>query len=153
LKDPDTWTIPATRTKNHREHPVALSTQARKIITAQPHMAGCDYVFTAYGRGRVNSWHKNKTRLSKAAGIDEASWRLHDLRRTVASGLQRLGIRTEVIERALGHHSGSFAGVVGVYQVDPLADEVRHALQQWSDHVDCLAGGKPAKAGALRKRR
>jgi integrase len=136
LKDPDTWTIPATRTKNHREHPVALSTQARKIITAQPHMAGCD-----------------KTRLSKAAGIDEASWRLHDLRRTVASGLQRLGIRTEVIERALGHHSGSFAGVVGVYQVDPLADEVRHALQQWSDHVDCLAGGKPAKAGALRKRR
>ena len=151
--DPKTriWTIPAARSKNHREHRVPLSTQAWRIIDAQPRMADCDYVFT-YGRGRpVNEWDKTKQRLCAKAGLGE-DWRLHDLRRTAAAGMQRLGVRVEVIERALNHRSGSFAGITGTYQVDPLEREVRAALQRWADYVEELvSGSKSPKVVRLRK--
>jgi integrase len=147
-----TWTIPAERSKNHREHVVPLSTQAWAIIDSQPRLVDCDFVFSVSGVSPTNNWDRGKKRLSKNAGLDDDSWRLHDLRRGVASGLQRLGVRTEVIERALGHHSGSFAGIVGTYQTDLLEDEVRVALERWADHVDQLVGGNPAKVVKLRRR-
>jgi hypothetical protein len=81
------------------------------------------------------------------------SWRLHDLRRTAASGMQRLGVRVEVIERVLNHVSGVYRGVAGIYQVDPLADEVRGALERWADYVEALVSGKPAKVVKLRAKR
>src|SRR5262245_5107516 len=87
-----TWTIPAERSKNHRPLAVQLSTQAWQNIDAQPRIADCDYVLTSYGRRPIQDWDKSKKRLSAKAGIDETSLRIHDLRRTVASSLQRLGI-------------------------------------------------------------
>jgi hypothetical protein len=62
-------------------------------------------------------------------------WRLHDLRRTMATGLQRLGVRLEVTEAVLNHVSGSRAGIVGVYQRHSWADEKRSALDAWGAHV------------------
>jgi hypothetical protein len=55
-----------------------------------------------------------KERLDAASGV--AGWTLQDVRRTVASGLQRLGVRLEVTEAVLNHRSGGVAGIVGVYQ-------------------------------------
>jgi len=60
---------------------------------------------------------------------------LHDLRRSFATGLQGLGVRTEVIERALNHVSGSFSGIVSIYQHDPLTDDVRDALNRWARYI------------------
>lgn len=60
------------------------------------------------------------------------SWRLHDLRRTVASGLQRLGVALPVTEKVLNHVSGSFGGIVGVYQRHALTEEKRAALEAWA---------------------
>jgi integrase len=148
------WRLPAERVKNGRAFTLPLPRQARVILAAQPHIDGSDFVFTINGRNAIGGgWDRVKARLSKKAGIEEASWRLHDLRRTCASGMQRLGVRVEVIERALNHVSGVYRGVAGIYQVDPLADEVRIAFQKWADHVDHLVGGKPAKVVALRGRR
>jgi hypothetical protein len=62
-------------------------------------------------------------------------WRLQDLRRTVATGLQRLGIRLEVTESVLNHVSGSRAGIVGVYQTHDYANEKREALSSWARHM------------------
>ena len=64
-----------------------------------------------------------------------ADWRIHDLRRTAATGLQRLGFRLEVIEAVLGHISGSRAGIVGIYQRHAFDDEKRKALEAWARHV------------------
>jgi hypothetical protein len=67
--------------------------------------------------------------------------------------MQRLGVRVEVIERALNHVSGVYRGIVGVYQTDPLEHEVRAALQCWNEYVvERLVGGKPAKVVKLRHR-
>ena len=145
------WTIPAERSKNGRAHAVPLSPQAWAIIAGMARLAGCPYIFTADGRSPIIGWAKAKTRLSAKAGIDEASWRLHDLRRTCASGMQRLGVSVPVVEKALNHVSGTFRGIVSTYQQHDYADEIAIALQKWSDHVERLVGGKPAKVVKLRR--
>lgn len=152
--DGDLWQLPPERTKNGRAHTLPLASQARRIIAAMPTIDDSDFVFTINGRNSINgNWGKAKKRISVRAGIDPASWRLHDTRRTCASGMQRLGIRVEVIERALNHVSGVYRGVAGVYQRDPLADEVRSAFQRWADHVEQLVDGKPAQVVKLRTKR
>ena len=101
----------------------------------------------------IIGWAKAKTRLSAKAGIAEEGWRLHDLRRTCASGMQKLGTRVEAIERALNHRSGVYRGVVGIYQTDKLDDECAVAFQRWADRVDEIVGDKrPAKVVKLRRR-
>jgi integrase len=150
--DPElrTWTIPAERSKNHRAHVVPLSAQAWEIIDAQRRIEGCDFVLTTSGQRPINGWHKTKKRLSAEAGLVEQAWRIHDIRRSVASSLQRLKVRTEVIERVLNHRSGTFKGIIGVYQVDPLELEVRMALQKWADFVEELVAGMPAEGRAVK---
>ena len=59
-------------------------------------------------RGAFNGFSKAKAGLDKASGVKD--WRLHDLRRTMATGLQKLGVRLEVTEAVLNHVSGSRAG-------------------------------------------
>jgi len=58
--------------------------------------------------------------------------------------MQYLGVRVEVIERALNHVSGSFGGVSGTYQRDPMTDEVRAALERWASHIEGIISGKAA---------
>jgi hypothetical protein len=60
------------------------------------------------------------------------------LRRTLATGLQRLGVRLEVTEAVLNHVSGTRAGIVGVYQRHDWADEKRRALESWAAHLQEL---------------
>ena len=62
-------------------------------------------------------------------------WTFHDLRRTMASGMARLGIALPVIEKVLNHSSGTFRGIVGVYQRHSYAEEKRVALDRWAAHV------------------
>jgi integrase len=119
-----TWTIPAARTKNHRVQIVPLSKQAKAVLSAQPNFAHDDRVFMGF-----RSFSKAKPRLDAESGV--TGWRLHDLRRTVATGLQRLGVRLEVTEAVLGHVGGSRAGIVGIYQRHTWADEKRAALNAW----------------------
>jgi integrase len=152
LDEGETWTLPRERSKNRRPHKLVLPSQARAIIAAMPVIAGCDFVFTADGKRPVTGWDKAKVRISAKAGIAAESWRLHDARRTCASGMQKLGVSVPVIEKALNHVSGTFRGIVGVYQTHDYADEVRIALQKWADRVEEIVGGKPAKVVKLRGR-
>ena len=145
------WILPAGRTKNACEHAIPLSSQAWALIEACPRFAGCPFVFSTDGKGAVNNWDKVKHRISAKAGIPADSWRLHDLRRTCASGMQKLGISVPVIEKALNHVSGVFRGIVGTYQTHDYADEVRIALQKWADRVEEIVGGEPAKVVALHR--
>ena len=70
---------------------------------------------------------------------------VHDIRRSVATGLQRLGIRLEVTEAVLNHVSGTRAGVVGIYQRHDWSAEKRAALDAWARHVLALAAGEPTR--------
>jgi integrase len=142
-EDRETWSIPASRTKNKRRHIVPLSWLARDLI-ASVRPVGTVYVFTTTGESPVSGWSKTKKRLDekmlevaakeKPDALIQA-WVTHDIRRSVASGLQRLGVRLEVTEAVLNHASGTRAGIVGVYQRHQYADEKREALNLWAAHV------------------
>jgi integrase len=148
------WRLPPVRTKNRRAHDVPLSRQVLAIIANQPRIVGCPYVFTITGEGPITHSSRLKQRLDQQLRFVE-HWQFHDLRRSCASGLQRLKYPAEVIEHVLNHRSGVFRGIVGVYQRFPFTDEKRAALQEWSDHIDQLVAGAPGKVVQLpgRKRR
>ena len=70
-----------------------------------------------------------------------APWTLHDLRRTVVTGMNELGIPPHVVEAVVNHVSGrAKAGVAGVYNRATYANEKRMALQAWADHLDEVLG-------------
>jgi hypothetical protein len=74
---------------------------------------------------------------------------VRDLRRAVATGLQRLGVRLEVTEVILNHGSGSLGGITGIYQRHDWACEKRAALATWAAHVVSLTKHRPAKENRL----
>jgi integrase len=107
-----------------------MSEQARHLLRNVPRFG--DLVFPGL-RGTFNGWGKAKVALDAKSGV--TNWRLHGLRRTAATGLQRLGVRLEVTEQVLNHVSGTRAGIVGVYQRHDFASEKRAALEAWGIHV------------------
>jgi len=141
--------LPAERTKNRRAHAIPLSEPAKTIVRAISHTDRA----RVFGRDDTGfqGWSKCKARLDQRLGDGLAAWRVHDLRRTAASGMQRLGVRVEVIERALNHVSGSFRGVAGVYQRDPMSDDVRDAFERWGSHVVALVEGRKSVVVAMKR--
>ena len=83
---------------------------------------------------------------------DTPKWKTHDIRRSVASGMARIGIDVPVIEKILAHRTGTFAGVVGVYQRHSFFPEMAAALQRWGDHIEQLVTGKSAEVVKLPRR-
>jgi integrase len=132
------WTLPAARAKNKREHRIPLAPLARDVIAGVPRIADSPFVLTLSGAVPVAGHSRFKSRLDAASGV--TSMTLHDIRRTVATGLQRLGVRLEVTEAVLNHVSGSRGGIVGVYQRHQYGDEKRQALEMWAGHVAALVG-------------
>jgi integrase len=139
--DLSTWVIPGRRTKNGVAHVVPLSPQVQTVLRAAPRVKreadddSPDLVFPGEP-GLFSGWSKSKARLDRRSGA--RGWTLHDLRRTMATGLQKLGIRLEVTESVLNHVSGSRAGIVGVYQQHDWAEEKRTALNAWGEHVEAV---------------
>ncbi len=131
------WTIPSVRAKNGSAHVVPLSKGAQELLHQT--LRSEDLAFPGR-RGPFNGYSKAKAALDQTAGIGE--WRLHDLRRTMATGLQRLGVRLEVVEQILNHVAGSRAGIVGIYQRHDFAEEKRAALEAWGEHVMALVDGR-----------
>jgi integrase len=128
------WTIPSSRTKNHRTHVVPLPPLARNIIAEVERLDTCKFVFSINQRTPVSGFSKVKGRLDKMMNGVPA-WRLHDLRRTCATGMGELGISHEVVELCLNHVSGARVGIAGNYNRSVKMEERRAALQLWSDHV------------------
>jgi integrase len=137
--------LPRERVKNNRAHEIPLSPQAIALIESLPRL-GEPHIFSI----PIGVFGRLKAQLDQLCGVED--WTLHDLRRTCASGLARLGVGLPVIEKVLNHTSGSFAGVVGVYQRHDFAGEKRKALEIWGAHVAAVVSDKPAKAKVVKLR-
>jgi integrase len=154
-----TWTLPAARAKNKRQHEIPLSDAAVEIVKTLPRLEGkAGLVFSTTGKTAVSGFSRAKSAIdatilealkesAEAAGsaVEEVKppprWTFHDLRRTVATNLQALGVRLEVTEAVLNHVSGSRAGIVGVYQRHEYATEKRQALDAWARRLDGIVNG------------
>jgi hypothetical protein len=77
-------------------------------------------------------------------------WRLHDLRRTAATGLAEIGTNPHIVEAILNHVSGHKDGVAGVYNRAQYLQPMKTALAMWADHVRSVVDGSERKVVALR---
>lgn len=139
---------PAPSRQERRRAPCAAVRGGIESLTARD---DSDKLFPARGNGEngPSGFSKTMTRVRAAmetkAERPIAHWTLHDLRRTLATGLQRLGVRLEVTEAVLNHVSGSRAGIVGVYQRHDYFTEKREALDAWTKEVIRLARAQRSK--------
>ena len=122
-----------------------LSPAALEILRAAPRRDGRPLLFSE-GSGGFSGWSKAKTALDKRiadAGVKVRPWRLHDLRRTAATGMgNKLGVLPHVIEAVLNHVSGHKAGVAGIYNKATYRAEKRQALKAWAEHLNDLPEGQ-----------
>ena len=129
-----TWTIPAERTKPGRTHELPLSESAVKLLQGLPKTHEV-FVFPA-ARGKdntVSGFSKRKRQLDELAEF--GTWRLHDLRRTVASRLAQLRVPPHIIEKILNHTTGTLGGVAGIYNRFGYLDEMREAMELWASEL------------------
>jgi integrase len=137
--DGASWTIPAARVKNKRQHEVPLSPQAVALLRGTPRIVGSNFVFSTTGNTAPSGFSNSKEHLDRVlltlAPQPLEPWTIHDLRRSVASGMARIGVALHVIEKVLNHVSGSFGGIVGVYQRHSYEAEMRAALDAWAEHM------------------
>ena len=85
-------------------------------------------------RKHFQAFAKGKRALDRFARV--SGWRLHDLRRTVVSGMARLGVPPHVADKILNHQSGTISGVAAVYQRHEFLAERKVALDRWGCHVE-----------------
>ena len=143
------WTLPGNRTKNGEPNSIPLNDLAIEELDA---VARGDKwprrgrVFPTSTGGAFTAYSKGKDKLDKLIADDEGAplppWRLHDLRRTLATGFQRLGVRFEVTEAVLNHVGGSRSGVAGIYQRHDWKEEKRAAVRAWNDHLVGIFGNQ-----------
>ena len=117
-----------------------------------------DFVLTTTAETPISGYAKAKAQIDKTMleiAKDEATkarrndvdeikvlpWRLHDLRRTLASGLARLGEPVHVVEAILNHRSGTISGVAAVYNRHSYLPEKRAALKRWAEHLSGITAG------------
>jgi integrase len=125
------WTIPGEKAKNGRTHRVYLSSMARELIA----QGGNEFVIESPRKGQAVDTLSIAHAL-KRRGIeymDVEYFRPHDLRRTAATGIAKLGFPNEVIGRVLNH---TFQGVTAVYNRYQYDDQVQEALEAWADLLE-----------------
>jgi integrase len=130
-----TWTMPASRTKNKRAHIVHLSEPAWAVVSKHLNEG---YVFATSRGKNFQAFAKGKRALDKLCGVK--GWRLHDLRRTIVSGMARLGVPPHVADKILNHQAGTISGVAAVYQRHDFLAERKDALDLWGVHVQKIVG-------------
>ena len=143
-------TIPGARTKNARGLVLALPAVAVELLAAMPKQNSGDFVFGRGGDTPFSGWSAAKLRLDARIvmtnGKPLAPWTLHDLRRTMRSGLGMLGIPPHVAELAINHVKG---GVEAIYDRYRYQREIGGALARWSEHVLALVDGRDSNVVAL----
>jgi integrase len=133
--------LAAERVKTNRSHEVPLSPLAIEILSKlprfKPESGGDDsehFVFTTTGGRRPYSgFSKSKKVLDARSKAQD--WRIHDLRRTAATNMARLGIPVSTISKVLNHVSG---GVTAIYNRHTYLPEKTEALEKWAAHITKL---------------
>jgi integrase len=118
-------TLPKERTKTNVEHRIAITPAMRAVLDALPRHPGRRFAINDSNKlMHVSGRHK--------LDVDIGDWRLHDLRRSFASGCARIGILPHVIERMLNHKLG---GVAAIYNRHAYEAEMKDGWEKWSKHV------------------
>jgi integrase len=139
--DAGAWTLSSGETKSARAHLVPLPPQAVAILKVTPRLG--EFVWTTNGRTYLSGFTHVKARLDAllaAQGTPLKTWRLHDIRRTVATHMVRLGVTETIVGRVLNHApQGVTARTYALHSYEP---EKRSALTRWAAEIDRAVAGK-----------
>jgi integrase len=132
------WTVPAIKAKTANAYEIPLSRQMVELLEGMERRG--PFVFTRDGSRPISGMSAIKAALDRVSGLGE--WRLHDLRRTLRTGLARLGVVEEIAERVIGHVRSK---LIRTYDLHQYRAEKAEALQRWADHVTGLVAAEPGK--------
>ncbi|HZK91012.1 MAG TPA: tyrosine-type recombinase/integrase [Stellaceae bacterium] len=139
------WVIRAARYKTRVEHAVPLPAPAVALLREMPRV--CDrFVFSTKPGTHFSGFSKAKARIDNESGL--RAWTIHDLRRTMRTGLAGLGVAPDIAERVVGHVIG---GVRGVYDRHAYLDEKRAALERWATHLAGLVDPQPGRVVRIQR--
>ena len=139
----DVWEIPALRTKSGQAHSVPLGSLTRSLI---PKQTTSDFVFAArsddlaaISRGTPDhAFHLLAIGLGMVDSAGKPDCGVHDLRRTCATNLAKLGVGQDLIDRIQGRvHKG---GVGWIYNRHAYLPEKRAALALWEAELLRIVG-------------
>ena len=156
--DGNAWTIPAARSKNKRENRIVLPPAAMQVLADLPHVGAAGYYFTVRGTKPLSSFTPAKASVdaamlaqAKAEGVNSIlHWTFHDVRRSVASNMAKIGVDLHVTEAVLNHKSGTIKGVAAVYNRYDYAPEKAQALAAWANALDAIVNGRASNVVSLR---
>ncbi len=145
------WHLAPERTKNGLAHDVPISTAASDVLASVQRIDGqAGLIFTTNGETPVQAFHKARGGIAKAmevlavgdrgVAIEIPHWTFHDLRRTAETGMSRLRISQEIIDKVTNHISGQHR-MARVYNQNDYMDEKRSALETWGRFVTDLVEG------------
>lgn len=129
-----TITLPASVTKNRRQHTFPYGEMVAEMLASLPQRG---WLFLGRGTGEpFNSWSKSKHEFDARCPLEP--WVLHDLRRTFATGLAGLGVAPHVVEKLLNHITGTISGVAAIYNRFQYMNEMRSAIELWDQKLRSL---------------
>ena len=139
------WTMPGTKTKNGKAHRVPL-TKAALTLIAEARTAGSGpdgWVFAGPQGGTLQEKAKKAISKLRHAGL-AGDYTKHDLRRTVATGLEELGFPISTIAHVLNQQEGG-PRVTQIYARHDFSEEKKTALEAWGRHLDALLTGQTSR--------
>jgi integrase len=153
----ESWQIvlPRERTKNDRAHTVPLGHTAISILKQQTPRNGTDFVFGGRRDAAFADWFHAKRALDAQLehnGAPLPRWVIHDIRRSVATGMADIGIQPHVIEAVLNHISGHKGGIAGIYNRAQYSAEKAQALARWDEHICSVVERREGKIAGMRGR-
>jgi integrase len=141
--------LPPGRVKNARAHDIPMARTVTALLQMLPRREGRDMVFGRRGGTPFGGWSSSKHALDARVGL--AHWTVHDLRRSVATGMAGIGIQPHVIEAVLNHVSGHKGGIAGIYNRAQYSAEKAEALARWDKHISAILDGGSGSVKALRR--
>jgi integrase len=129
--DGDGWNIPGTRSKSKQGHRVPLSTLALEILEETPRLGELVFV-SPRGPHPLDGWENAKRRVDTFLREPIEPWRIHDLRRTMATQIRSIGIDRLVVSKLLNHAESGITKTYDRYAADP---EKSAAMERWSDRL------------------
>jgi integrase len=131
--------VPGERTKGKRALMLTLPSMAVEILREVPRRDGQEFVFGKTGRtgfvGYAYALMALNARIAAAVGKPLPHWALHDLRRSMRTGLGRIGIQPHIAELVIGH---SKTGIEAIYDKHSYQPEIKTALARWAEHVAAI---------------
>ena len=143
-----TWRLPPERSKNGKAHTIVLPKSALEILASIPRSEERDHLFGARDVG-FTAWGYAKAELDRRLGDKVRPWKIHDVRRTVATGMANIGIEPHIIEAVLNHYSGHRSGIAGIYNLATYPAQVKAALERWNQHIIAMVKGRKSNVVAL----